>query len=199
MISTTFAAVVLSAALVPGAVSPSWQSDYGTALAAASAQQKPVAVFIGHGSNGYAKLVSGGQLPADAGVVLAKNYVCVYVDADTAAGKKLAGQFALTDGLVISSKGGDVQALRHAGTVTPTALTTYLTRYSEVKTVATTETVGVTVAPGVVPAGAVFGSCPNGRCPTSYTYPGTVTAPAYQYQSFPAFNSCPNGRCPNAR
>lgn len=194
MVSTTFAAVVLSAVLLPGAVeAPKWQSDYAAAMTAASAQQKPMAVFIGHGKAGYAQLVSGGEIPAEAGQVLAKNYVCVYVDTDTAAGKALAGQFDLNTGVVISSKGGSVQALRHTGTVAPTALTGYVTKYSEVKSVVTTETTGV------VPAGVVFGGCPNGRCGASYSYPGTVVAPAGGALYYPGFSTCPNGKCPNAR
>ncbi len=185
MISTTFAAVALSAVLSTGAVAvPTWQSDYSKAIAAAAAEQKPVAVFIGQGQAGYSKLV-GGEFPTDAGQLLAKNYVCVYVDTDTAAGKSLAGQFDISKGLVISCKGGDVQALRYTGTVSPSNLTSYLTKYSEAKTVATTETVGA------VPAGAIYGGCPNGRCPTSAYTP--------VYSSYPTFSSCLNGKCPNAR
>lgn len=196
MITTTFATVALSAVLSTAAIeTPNWQSDYSKALTAAATQQKPVAVFIGSGEGGFAK-VTGGQLPADAGQVLAKSYVCVYVDTDTTAGKTLAGQFELTNGLVISSKGGNVQALRHTGTVAPADLTGYLTKYSEVKSVATTE------QGGVVPAGVVVGGCANGRCPTSYTYPaGAVYQGGYApaYGTFPAYSTCPNGRCPNAR
>ena len=196
MVSTTFAAVALSAVLSPGAVSPAWQSDYGTAIAAASAQQKPVAVFIGQGKAGYAKLVNGGEIPADAGQLLAKSYVCVYVDTDTTTGKKLAGQFDLTSGLVISSKGGNVQALRYTGTVAPTDLTGYLTKYSDPAKVVTTTEQG-----GLIPAGAVFGGCPNGRCPNSVIYSGASYSPGSTpvYTTYPAFSTCPNGKCPNQR
>jgi len=181
MISTTFAAV-LGAALSTGAVAlPTWQTDYAKALQTASAEQKPIAVFIGKGEAGYTK-VAGGEIPVDAGQILAKNYVCVYVNTDTAAGKTLAGQFDITKGLVISGKGGDVQALRFAGTATPLELTGYLSKYSGTKAVVSTETAGA----ATIPAGAVYSSCPNGRC-------GSV------YSTYPAFSTCPNGKCPNAR
>ena len=184
MISTTFTAVALGAVLSTGAVSvPTWESDYGKALAVAAAEQKPVAVFIGRGEAGYTKLV-GGEFPADAGQILAKSYVCVYVDTDTASGKALAGQFDLPKGVVISCKGGNVQALRYGGNVAPGALTSYLTRYSEARAVVTTETAGDGSAVHAVPAGAVYGGgCANGRCGTPV------------YTTYPGFSSCPNGRC----
>ena len=189
MIATTFAAVALSAVLSTGAVAvPTWQTDYSKAIATATAEQKPVAVFIGKGVSGYSKLV-GGEIPADAGQLLAKSYVCIYVDTDTTAGKSLAGQFDISKGLVISCKGGNVQALRYTGAVSPTSLTGYLAKYSEAKTIATTENAGEYVA---VPAGAIYGNCPNGRCPTSSYSP--------VYSSYPTtFSNCPNGKCPNAR
>jgi len=173
MISTTFAAVALSAVLSTGAVVvPNWQTDYAKALTAAAAEQKPVAVFIGKGEAGYTKLV-GGEIPTDAGQLLAKSYVCVYVDTETPAGQKLAQQFDMPQGLVISAKGGNVQALRFRGRLTSNRLNGYLSKYSEVKTVATTETaVEGAAATEVVPAAfTTGGGCPNGRCPGTVSYP----------------------------
>jgi hypothetical protein len=195
--TTTFAAALLGSVLSAGSVAvPSWQSDYSQAMATASAQQKPLAVFIGRGDTGYSGVV-GGEIPAEAGKLLSKSFVCVYVDTDTADGKSLSSAFGLSKGLVISSKGGNVQALRHTGSIAPTDLTGYLTRYSDpVKAVVTTEKVGETPVSTTVPAGTVFGGCPNGRCGTTSSagfYQPTY-APAY-----PSFSSCPNGRCPNAR
>lgn len=177
MITTTFAAIAMSAVLSTGAVTvPTWQTDYSKALAAAAADQKPVAVFIGKGEAGYAKLV-GGEIPSDAGQLLAKNYVCVYVDTETPAGQKLAEQFDMPQGLVISGKGGNVQALRFRGRLTQGRLTGYLNKYSEVKTVVTTESAveGSATTSDVVPAAFSTGGCPNGRCP------GTVSYPTYSY------------------
>jgi len=171
MITTTFAAVALSAVLSTGAIAvPTWQPNYSKAIAAAAAEQKPLAVFIGKGETGYAKLV-GGEFPTDAGQLLAKSYVCVYVDTDTAAGKSLAGQFDISKGLIISCKGGDVQALRYTGEVSPSSLTKYLTKYSEAKTVATTETAAeASAATTVIPASFSTGGCASGNCPGTRTY-----------------------------
>ena len=81
MISTTLAAVAFSGLLAPGASGalPSWQSNYGTAMTAAVAQQKPMAVFIGRGEAGYSGLVTDGQLPTQANQMLNEKFVCVYV------------------------------------------------------------------------------------------------------------------------
>ena len=190
MISTTLATVALSAVLSTGAVAlPNWQPSYSKALVAAVAEQKPIVVFIGKGDSGYSKVI-GGEMSIEAGQLLAKSYVCVYVDTDTAAGKSLAGQFELSKGVVISCKGGDVQALRYTGIVSPSSLTGYLTKYSEAKTIATTE---MASEYATIPAGAIYGSCPNGRCPTS-NY-----SPIYSTGYPTTFSTCPNGKCPNAR
>jgi hypothetical protein len=180
MITTTFAAVALSAVLGTGAISqPAWQTDYSKAIAAAAAEHKPVAVFIGHGEAGYKQLV-GGEIPKEAGQLLAKSFVCMYVNTDTAAGKNLASRFDMTQGVVISCKGGSVQALRYGGKVAPASLTSYLTKYSDAKTVTTTETAGQAAVPATI-----YGGCPNGRCPNA----------AYT----PIYSSCPNGNCPFVR
>jgi hypothetical protein len=200
---TTFAAVVLSSVLTVGEVAtPNWQTDYSRAMTSAAAQGKPLAVFIGRGEAGYSQVV-GGEIPVDAGQMLANNFVSVYVDTDTAAGKDLAGQFGLSNGLVISCKAGNVQALRHTGTVAPQALSGYLTKYSEpARVVTTTERVGevaaVVPATTVVPAGAVFGGCANGRCGavTPAFAPSYAPAPAF----YPSFGGgCASGRCPTVR
>lgn len=202
MFTTTFAAAALTGLLPVGAetLTPTWQSDYQSAIQVAVAQQKPVAVFIGHGEAGYDKLVSDGKIPADAGKQLANGYVCLYVDTDTAAGKTLAGQFQLTEGLVISSPGGAVQALRHSGNLSSAQLTGYVAKYSQPATVVTTDyrgTVvnsGVVQASGVAPVGVqpvysgqvIYGGCANGQCPT-YT-------PVYS--GYNISGGCANGQCP---
>lgn len=191
MFTTTIAAAAFSVLLPAGneKVTPAWQSDYRTAITTAAAQQKPVAVFIGRGDAGYNKLVSDGKITDDSGRLLVDGYVCVYVNTDTPEGKALAGQFNMNDGLVISTPGGKAQALRHAGTVSPADLNTYLVKYSQPNAVTTTEFRG-TAATGVVPAGyypggtVIYGGCPNGQC---------GAAPVYGY------STCPNGKCPTAR
>src|SRR5262249_18368824 len=119
MFTTTFTALALSGLMAVGneALVPSWQSDYRTAMQAALAQQRPMAVFIGRGEAGFDRLVSDGKISAESGKLLATDYVCVYVDTSTPAGQTLAGQFQINEGLVISTPGGQIQALRHTGAV----------------------------------------------------------------------------------
>lgn len=191
MFPTTVAAAVLSV-LLTGEALPAgvaWQTDYSTALSTAVAQQKPIAVFIGRGETGYSKLVTEGQIPASAGDLLAKNYVCVYVDTDTPAGKSLASQFAISSGVIISTRGGSYQALRHAGSVSATDLTQYLTQYGDTAKVATTVERGVvrTVAPSTV-------------VPTGYSAPAGYSVPTQQY-AIPGYygGGSPAIRCTTGR
>jgi hypothetical protein len=197
MVSTSFTAaafVVLSAGSIPA---PNWQKDYATAMTAAVAQQKPMAVFIGQGEDGFKK-VAGGQLPAEAGQVLSSQYVSLYVNTDTAAGKALAGEFEMSAGLVISTRGGAKQALRLPGTVNGTDLTGVLTTLGSTTTV-TTGT--------VVPASYTVPSAPLATygAPVSYsspamTYPAMnyapqMYAPAYAPRTYSFGGGCANGRC----
>jgi hypothetical protein len=186
MVTTSFTAAAL-VVLTSGSAStvPAWQKDYARAMAVAVAQQKPMAVFIGHGEAGYAKLVAGGQIPAAANTVLNSQYVAVYVNTETAAGKELAGAFEMQSGLVISTRGGEKQALRHAGSVAATELTGLLTAYSN-----------TTVArPVVTTAAPVTGYV----TPASYTAPVMNYAPTYRPSfggySVPVRGGCANGRC----
>lgn len=152
MVTTSFAAVVLSAVLAPGSIpTPKWQADYAQAMAAAAAQQKPMAVFISQGKAGYEQLVKGG-IPTEAGQLLAAKYVSVYIDTSTEAGKSLAGQFELSKGLVISSKDGSKQALWHKGEVAPSTLTRYLNQCSDASKIITTTEVRGVAPPASYPA-----------------------------------------------
>lgn len=149
MLSTSLATAVLTGMLAAGSVAtqPAWHTDYGKALAQAADFKKPVAVFIAQGGDGYAKLVKDGKIPTDAAKLLRQNYVCLYVDAASPAGKALTSSFQMGEGLVISSKAGTHQALRHEGQVSSTELTGYLTKYSEVAQPAQTVYGGYVVAP----------------------------------------------------
>jgi uncharacterized low-complexity protein len=211
MVTTTFAAVVLSAALAnTEATAPAWETSYARAAESAVAQRKPLAVFIGRGEAGYTRLV-GGDMPTEAGRVLASNYVALYVNTETTEGQRLATAFGVNEGLVISSRCGRLQALKYGGPVPAVELAGYLTKYgAENVSVTTTETGGTAVAAaapvvvggcpngrcGTVAPVSVVGGCPNGRCgavaPAGYYTPA---APVY----YGGFSSCPNGRCPNAR
>src|SRR3954447_22024371 len=111
MITTILAVVALSGSLAPAA-KPEFQAqtDYGQALKRAADEKKPMAVLIGKG-DAFAKLLTDADLSDEAKNTLRDKFVCVSVDVNTDAGKALAGQFQLTDGLVISSAGGTYQAL----------------------------------------------------------------------------------------
>lgn len=207
MITTILAVVALNGSLVPAA-KPEFQAqtDYGQALKQAADQKKPMAVLIGKG-DAFAKLMADSALTAEAKKTLAEKYVCVTVDVGTKSGAELAGQFQLTDGLVISSAGGTHQALRQNGSVTATDLAKHAVAYAAVSgTPVTTVTAGVTTASFttsdaaptyVYPAGysapVIVGGCANGNCGT----PVYRTAP---FASTPYYgSSCPNGRCPSPR
>lgn len=142
MFTTTMAAVTMTGLLSTGAFlpGPTWVSDYGTALRQAADQSKPIAVFIANGSEGYTHVLKDGPMPSETAKLLKDKYVCLFVDTTTEAGKATAGAFELKEGLVISGRGGNKQALRHDGSVTSENLTKYLTQYAEPATVTTTVT-----------------------------------------------------------
>ncbi|MBA4188051.1 MAG: hypothetical protein C0467_08530 [Planctomycetaceae bacterium] len=212
MVTTTLAVVALAGALGGGASpSPSWQSDYAQAMATASAQQKPIAVFIGQGAGKPGKMIAEGTIPANAAQILRDSYVCLYLDVDTGAGKTLAEQFEMNEGLVISSPGGNVQALRHKGVVTGAELSRQLGQFAHAGQPTTTITTGLTPAIVGNASGQIIrtGNCAGGNCyvtsPGTYTIQpaagqviGGVVYPA-GYTTNPFGSSCPNGRCPNQR
>ena len=184
------AAGFLAAAPVPS-LAPTFAPTYSTALALAQEQKKPVAVFIGQGTDGFAKLVTDGGLTPDAAQALKTEFVCLYVDATTEAGKELAGSFQMTEGVVISDRTTGLQALRHDGAISPVALTSYATTYSQ-PSLAVTQTnySGRTSLFGSMESRPVMNAVVNMRDMVFPNAPGYV---------FPARSSCPNGRCPNAR
>ena len=189
MITTTLAVIALAGGLSAGNIpSPNWQKDYAQALAVASSEGKPVAVFISQGNATPGKVVTEGPIPSDAAKLLRDKYVCVYLDTQTTSGKAMATQFALSEGLIISSPGGKYQALRHSGSVSGTDLTGTLTRYAGAGTPAATVSSGYSGDGVVVAAG--------GSASRSYgvVYPGSYAAPTYQapaYQPAPAYYGNP--------
>ncbi len=192
MITTTLAVLALAGGIGSGVIpsTPNLQTDYAQAMIRASEERKPMAVFIGHGGDSFQKMLSDGKIPADATKLLHDSYVCLYLDADTATGKDLAGRFEIKEGLVISGPGGSLQAYRHNGTVTGTDLTKQLTQYASAGQPATTVNAGAAAVRYVV------GGCSNGSCGTTYTY-----APSSGQYVIPAggYSTCPTGTCPNRR
>ena len=170
--STSFVAAVVTGLAASASVGtvPTMQSDYRVALTESAKLQKPVAVFIARGTEGYAKVVTDGGIGSDSAKLLQASYVCVYLDTATASGKELASAFNITEGLVISDKTGGIQNLRIEGTLAPSDLKSYLVKFADGAKVATTETHSA-----AAPATATFnpyrtyvyggGGCATGNCP----------------------------------
>jgi hypothetical protein len=143
---TSAVLVALSGLLAQGELipeRPTWLNDYGVASKRGIAEQKPLAVFIGTGEAGWDKISKEGELGKEAKQLLEAHYVCVYVDMNKRAGRALAAEFAISDGvgLVISDRSGGLQAFRHDGTLKPKELERSLRRYANPDRVATsTET-----------------------------------------------------------
>jgi len=165
MLTTTLAVLALAGGLGSGVIpsTPSWQTDYAQALTRASEARKPMAVFIGHGADAHMKMLAEGKISLEAAKLLHDSYVCMYLDADSANGKEMAGRFEISDGLIISSPGGSLQAYRHNGAVTGSDLTKQLTQYASAGQPTTTVNAGAPVLRyTVIPA--------SGQYVLPYTY-----------------------------
>ena len=145
--SVVLAVVVLLIALglLNSAVleSPAWMTDYDLARKMGREGQKPLAVFVGSGANGWHQVTKEGKLAKESAQILADGYVCVYVDAEQPWGKRLASALELPNGLglIISDRSGAVQAYYHAGDLANEDLAQHLQRYSDTeRVVRTTET-----------------------------------------------------------
>lgn len=215
MVTTTLAVLTIIGALNTGASpSPGWQTDYAQALVVASADRKPMAVFIGHGTDKISQLFADGSIPSESARLLREQFVCVYLNTDTPDGLDISKKLQISEGLVISSPGGDYQALRHNGTLAGVDLTQklgQLARAGQPVTTVTTGPVAASVQTGALAAPAfTINGCANGNCriattatpvygaPVTQSFPGTIVSYPTQSFGFPT-SSCPNGRCPNQR
>ena len=140
-----YTSMMLVALMGPGAAQVktpeplSWQENYTAARKMGQEQNKPLAVVVGSGAKGWEKL-SKDKLTPKVQKLFSQGYVCVYIDADTPKGKRLAKAFSLSQGLVISTRDGEDQAFRHSGQIGRSDLETSLKRYSTDFVSATTET-----------------------------------------------------------
>src|SRR4051812_1878044 len=87
--------MVLALAGAVGAETPTWSNDYTAATKQAASAKKPLVMVLGTSEKGYEKLVREGSIQAEANKSLADNFVCVYIDTTTEAGKKWATAFAM--------------------------------------------------------------------------------------------------------
>jgi hypothetical protein len=134
LIFTMMTAAALAAGLVPSTLSPepTWLNDYSAAQTRASAVRKPMAVFVGSGQDGWAKVVRDGAIDSELKMALANKFVCVYVDTDTATGRSLAGAFEVASkGLIISDRAGTSQAFSLSGDLTKDELSQTLAKYAD--------------------------------------------------------------------
>ena len=123
--------------------SPSWHADYGSAQQLGREGHKPLAVFIGYGKTGWNRVSEEKRLGKEVQQLLAKNYVCVYIDTDRKVGKQLAAELEVPDGigLILSDHTGKYQAFRHEGNMSNDKLVRYLSRYADPERILrTTET-----------------------------------------------------------
>jgi hypothetical protein len=106
-------------------------------LQQAKESRKPIAVVLGRGEAGWGKLSKDGPLGSEAEQILAKCYVCLYVDTSRAPGKRLANAFEISQGsgIVISDSQGKLQAFHHEGNLSRADLVRYLRKYADPKRV----------------------------------------------------------------
>jgi hypothetical protein len=111
---------------------PNWITDYSEARKLSQTEGKPIAVLIGSGSTGYNEVSREGRLGKDNDRLLAKSYVCFYVDTASEEGRRLSRALEMDEprGIVISNSKGTLQAFRHQGNLSNAELTQYLERFS---------------------------------------------------------------------
>jgi hypothetical protein len=140
--------LLLLATLAPGAdpengasEAPKWQASYTQARSASRDRDKPLAVFVGSGPDGWKKVADGG-LSAEARKLLADNYVCYYADASRPEGRRLADALEMSNGsgVVLSTRDGESQAFWHDGSISRGELERRLRRYSNGSAPTSTET-----------------------------------------------------------
>jgi hypothetical protein len=143
---------------------PIWLTDYRTALKQGASKNKPVAVVLAPGANGWRKLANEGDLSNTAREILESQYVCVHINTATTEGMRLAKGFDLPSGLgiVISDRTASLQAFYHEGDLTDEKMVRYLQRYGDPQyTVTTTETNPSERRRGGSGSGGTVGYCPT--------------------------------------
>jgi hypothetical protein len=130
---TTILLLALSGFVSAETATPRWQTDYPNAKKRGAELNKPLAVFLGSGADGWQKLAREGTLSDEARNILANKYVCVHIDTGTEEGQAWARAFEISGGLgiVISDHTGRQQAFRHEGDLDDPRLLQYLERYGD--------------------------------------------------------------------
>jgi len=190
-----YTSLVLFALAAPAAdESMTWVKNYPMARRESAENNKPIAVFLGSGETGYNKVVQGG-LNEQTRRLLRDNYICCFVDTSTENGRALAEKFEMPggQGVVLSSRNGQLQAFRHAGELTNAQLDERLQRYADSRVaVYTTETLtsgrtsfyGPDYGQGGMGTGQPGSGYPGFYGQPGYGYPGFYGQPGYGYQGW---------------
>jgi len=156
--------MMVALALSPeiGTHSLKWEHDYRQARSIAASVNKPLAVFVASGENGWKKVVREGKLEAEAEKALAGQFVIVFVNQETDSGRKIADALQLSgkQGLVISDRTGKLQAFRQEGDLSASDLSQRLTRYSNPNFVVTTTETNAPLVRQTNYANPFRGNCP---------------------------------------
>jgi hypothetical protein len=96
---------------------PTWARDYAQALKRGTSENKPIAVFLGTGDQGFTQTVSSGSLSSEVSDILSTQYICVYIDTTTPQGKRMADAFSMPSGrgIVLSDRSGVYQMFSREG------------------------------------------------------------------------------------
>ena|SRR5947209_3457052 len=133
--NTSILGAALMAALLPAhhaSLAPAWLHDYQKARELGSRENKPLVVVIGSGKTDWANLAKPAEQDETINQTLRSSYVCLFVDTDTTDGQQLARSFEMSGpGLVISNRGGEMQAYRKAGEVPAGELAKELVNYTD--------------------------------------------------------------------
>jgi hypothetical protein len=110
-----------------------WQQNYTEAQRIAAQDNKAVAVFLTKGEGGLSDLIQGG-LSLQAQELLKSKFAAVMVDSTTPEGQRLAKAFQMPAGrgLILSDRGGNLQAFWFQGSLSGQELLRNLERYGNV-------------------------------------------------------------------
>jgi hypothetical protein len=187
---TSIVLVALTGSLVAssGYDSLTWQRDYAEARKMGQTEKKPLAVFIGNGAGGQEKVCKDGKLSPDVEKLLADSYVCVYVDASTPEGQKIASAFSNTKGmgLVLSDRTGEMQAFSHEGDLSAADMNRWVKHFADPNVGVQTTMTNTSSQTSMYP--------PNG---SMGTYGGNVIYGSQGYFSGGMIygGGCPGGNC----